>query len=83
MDQAIALSVVITEGTPAEVDSFLLAALWTGKGRAPSVQQVIEWKRFLQQRGDDFASHAIACFYWLRKDQFTRPRNASASPQGR
>jgi hypothetical protein len=52
-------------GTPEEADHFLVSALWgPSEGMLP-IGSVMHWARLLHDRGDDFASHAAACHYWL------------------
>ncbi|WP_224010828.1 hypothetical protein [Paraburkholderia tropica] len=52
-------------GTPKEVDRFLVARLRDESESRPTVRIVINWMRLLKARGDAFASHVVACHYWL------------------
>ena len=61
----VAIPTVIVEGTPTDVDRYLVSALWKTDGAGPSVADVIAWRRCLYERGEDFASHKAACYYWL------------------
>jgi hypothetical protein len=55
----------VLSGSPVEADQFLVAALWnTAPGTLPA-DHVRHWADVLRGRGDDFASHAAACQYWL------------------
>ncbi|CAB3805450.1 hypothetical protein LMG28138_05668 [Pararobbsia alpina] len=63
---------IIISGTPAEADRFLVAALWTGEEPVPTISAVTEWTNILHMRGDDFASHASACLYWLFEQKATQ-----------
>ena len=56
---------VIVKGTPQDVDSYLMSALWSEEGSHPSIPDVLAWRYCLYERGDDFASHKVACYYWL------------------
>jgi hypothetical protein len=62
---------IIVAGTPAEIDRYLVATLWTGEEPAPTIRTVTEWADLLRRRGDDFASHASACHYWLFEQMAT------------
>jgi hypothetical protein len=55
----------IVSGGPAEADRFLVAALWSSEPGTVPVEHVRHWADLLRRRGDDFASHAAACQYWL------------------
>src|SRR5258705_13998201 len=63
---------ILLKGTSKEADRFIVAALWENTGAPVPVAYVANWARILQLRGDEFASHASACHYWLfehRPDQ--------------
>jgi hypothetical protein len=51
--------------SPEEADRFLVAALWSSAPGTVPVDHVRHWAEVLRGRGDDFASHAAACQYWL------------------
>ncbi|MGF6447070.1 hypothetical protein [Paraburkholderia youngii] len=65
LTESLAIPTVIVNGTPIEVDKYLMAALWTADGAHASVMDVAQWRERLRERGDDFASHEAACYYWL------------------
>lgn len=52
-------------GTPEEADRFLVARLRDESASRPAVYVVVNWIRLLKARGDAFASHVVACHYWL------------------
>jgi hypothetical protein len=56
---------IIVEGTPAQVDDYLIAELWRADGPHPSLPEVVAWRHCLLGRGEDFSSHEAACYYWL------------------
>lgn len=56
---------VLETGTASEADKFLVATLWGEWENSLSYIFVVNWARILQERGDDFSSHAAACHYWL------------------
>ena len=64
---------VIASGTPAEVDNYLTSALWPADGATLAFTDVVAWRQFLHTRGDDFASHVIACYYWLCENRVLCP----------
>jgi hypothetical protein len=72
----VAIPAIIISGSPIEVDRYLVVTLWTGEEPKPSVRTVTEWVNILHERGDDFASHASACHYWL----FEQMANKAGKP---
>ncbi|WP_234774794.1 hypothetical protein [Paraburkholderia tropica] len=52
-------------GSPAEADRFLVTYLWGDTECQLSPGLVMHWVWLLHGRGEDFASHAAACHYWL------------------
>ena len=67
-----AIPAALVSGTPIEADRFLVAALWTGEVSPPTISAVAEWAITLHRRGDEFASHASACHYWLFEQMATQ-----------
>ena len=64
---------VIANGTPIEVDGFLISALWPANGPTLAFMDVVAWRRCLHERGEDFASHGIACYYWMCENRTRCP----------
>lgn len=56
---------VLLVGAVQEADRFLVEALFGAQEQSVPVQCVLNWARLLHLRGDDFASHAVTCHYWL------------------
>ena len=56
---------IVATGTPKEVDEFLVDALWKTRFGILPTSLVVEWAALLHQRGEEFASHASTCHYWL------------------
>ncbi|MCP3711663.1 hypothetical protein M3I54_32730 [Paraburkholderia sp. CNPSo 3274] len=56
---------VLVNGSPSEADRFLVAVLFGDHEDSLPVQYVLTWVKLLHARGDDFASHAATCHYWL------------------
>lgn len=56
----------LTTGSPYEADKFLVTCLWKA-GEEDSVPHdtVMYWAMLLRRRGEEFASHASVCQYWL------------------
>ncbi len=52
-------------GSAAEADQFLMAHLWGASECLLPPGTVMHWAKLLHGRGDEFASHAAACHYWL------------------
>ncbi|HEY2020165.1 hypothetical protein [Paraburkholderia sp.] len=65
LTQAQSIPTIIVSGTPVDVDRYLVSTLWAAAGPHPSVIDVFCWRRKLHERGDDFAPHEAACYYWL------------------
>ena len=63
----LALPSALAGGTPKEADHYLLRVLWMEPDVLLSDIEVLRWKAVLTQRGDEFARHAICCYYWLRE----------------
>lgn len=64
---------VIANGTPIEVDKYLASALWQTDGPLQTFMDVVAWRLHLHQRGDDFSSHVVACYYWLCENRALCP----------
>ena len=62
------LPAVLQTGNPAEVDAFLVGALW--RDQIPSLIPAVvsRWATLLGRRGPEFTSHTSACHYWLYED---------------
>lgn len=56
---------VLILGSPQEVDRYLFSLLRDSSIGPPSLHIVANWIRLLEARGTEFASHAVACHYWL------------------
>ena len=69
-------------GTPGEADAFLMSALWKSPAGALPAEWVVHWRDLLGERGEDFASHAATCQYWLYERQLDRARVTPTRPRG-
>lgn len=56
---------VLLNGSPDEADHYLVAVLFGAHENSVPVQYELSWVKLLHARGDDFASHAATCHYWL------------------
>ncbi|MGS1063396.1 hypothetical protein [Burkholderia glumae] len=56
---------ILLTGTPEAVDAYLVRRLWAAGHAAPAPHMVVNWLRALNTRGEPFASHVVACHYWL------------------
>ncbi|RQM46509.1 hypothetical protein EHZ19_18495 [Paraburkholderia bannensis] len=55
----------LKSGSPLVADRFLMTYLWGASECLLPPGTVMHWAVLLHERGDDFASHAAACHYWL------------------
>jgi hypothetical protein len=71
-------------GTPEIADRYLVWALFGESEAYLFAWYVLHWADIVQARGDDFASHAAACHYWLyehcRGYEYSSPKNAIENP---
>jgi hypothetical protein len=74
---------VLQTGTPAEVDEYLVGALW--QDHLPSLIPAVVsgWATLLHRRGLEFASHASACHYWLYEKLSGEPEELPVGHPGR
>ncbi|WP_028207332.1 hypothetical protein [Paraburkholderia nodosa] len=56
---------VLVSGSPGEADRFLVAVLFGTRENLIPVEYVLNWMKLFHERGDDFASRAATCQYWL------------------
>ena len=56
---------VLVTGSPRQADLFLPEVLFGAHENSIPVPYVLHWVKLLHARGDDFASHAATCHYWL------------------
>lgn len=55
----------LKSGTALDADRFLMTYLWGASERLLPPRIVMRWAALMHERGEDFASHAAACHYWL------------------
>ncbi len=55
----------LVAGSPPIADQYLVSLLFGEHEATLPVQYVLHWAKILGDRGEDFASHAATCHYWL------------------